>query len=229
MISSGSDGAPTLPVAACHNGGSMGWLTSRLYDRLMGPAEEVCLRRWRREILAGLAGRVLEIGPGTGLNLPLYPPAVRQLMLAEPDRHMRARLEAKVPDAPVGAVDVVDAVASTIPEDDAAFDAVVCTFVLCSVPDQTAALAEIRRVLRPGGTLAFLEHVAAEGPSSRLRWQRRVGPVWTVLSGGCHLTRRTGDAIAAAGFEVTRSASRRIRPAPSIIGPALRGLALRPE
>lgn len=207
----------------------MGWLTSRLYDRFMRPAEEACLRRWRREILAGLGGRVLEIGPGTGLNLPLYPPAVRELVLAEPDRHMRARLEAKVAQSAVGAVDVLDAVASGIPAPDAAFDNVVCTFVLCSVPDQPAALAEIRRVLRPGGTLAFLEHVATDAPSSRIRWQRRVEPIWTLLSGGCHLTRRTGDAITAAGFRITRSASRRIRPAPSIIGPALRGLALRPE
>src|SRR3970282_1533727 len=97
------------------------------------------------------------------------------------------------------------------PAASASLDAVVCSLVLCSVPDQQAALKEIQRVLKPGGKLVFLEHVAADGKPKRLKWQRRIEPVWKHLMGNCHLTRRTEAAITAAGFTIEGIARERIR------------------
>src|SRR5204863_9861937 len=99
-------------------------------------------------------------------------------------------------------VEISDAPLDSLPFRAEEFDAVVCSLVLCSVPDQSAALSAIARVLKPGGRLLFLEHVAADGRPGRLKWQRRVEPVWKHLRGNCHLTRRTEAAMAAAGFEI---------------------------
>jgi ubiquinone/menaquinone biosynthesis C-methylase UbiE len=208
----------------------MPWLLARVYDRWTARTEEACLRAWRAELLSGAAGDVLELGAGTGLNLAHYGPAVRRLVLAEPDRHMRARLAARLAASPpaAGAVEVVDAAAERLPFPDGSFDVVVSTLVLCSVGDQAAALAEARRVLRPGGELRFLEHVAATGRPERLRWQRRVEPVWRLVAGGCRLTRTTGDAIAAAGFEVGEVRRESIRKALPVVRPSVRGRARRP-
>jgi ubiquinone/menaquinone biosynthesis C-methylase UbiE len=114
-----------------------------------------------------------------------------------------------------------------LPFDDGAFDAVVSTLVLCSVPDVERALAEVRRVLRPGGKLLFLEHVAADDRPDRLAWQRRLEPLWMRISGNCHLTRRTGEAIRAAGFRVQRETRESMRKALPIVRPSVRGLAVR--
>ena len=192
------------------------------YDRFMRGSEEACLKQWRAELLKDLSGSVLEVGAGTGSTLGLYPKAVTRLVMAEPDRHMRGKLTEKVKS---GAVEVSDASLNGLPFEKDAFDAVVCFLVLCSVSDQEAALAEIRRVLKPGGQLIFLEHVAADGKPDRLKWQGRIEPVWKHLMDNCHLTRRTEAAIQAAGFELGKVQRESIRKALPIVRPSIRGAA----
>jgi len=225
-----------------------------IYDPFMRKSERACLAAWRAELLGDAAGEVLEIGAGTGANLPYYGERVTRLVLAEPDRHMRARLEARAHTRPIenrwqandsrvgGAaphpvgivgkptiLEVPAAPAADLPFADASFDAVVSTLVLCSVPDVPAALAEIRRVLRPGGTLFFLEHVAADEQPDRLAWQRRIEPFWVHVSGNCHLTRRTADAIRAAGFDIEQETRESMRKALPFVRPSVRGIARRKD
>jgi ubiquinone/menaquinone biosynthesis C-methylase UbiE len=200
----------------------MSWLMAAVYDRFMKTSEEACLGKWRAELLADLSGEVLEVGAGTGSTLSLYPKAVTRLVMAEPDPHMRRRLREKP--RPAG-VEVSDASLEKLPFDDRSFDAVVCSLVLCSVRDQKAALAQIARVLRPGGRLVFLEHVAADGKPDRLKWQGRIEPVWKHLMGNCHLTRRTEAAIVAAGLRIERIERESIRKALPIVRPSIRGVA----
>jgi ubiquinone/menaquinone biosynthesis C-methylase UbiE len=168
---------------------------------------------------------VLEIGAGTGANLPHYPRAVERLVLAEPDPHMLGRLRRKP--HPAAVRDLVTADAAALPFADASFDFVVSTLVLCSVADPAAALREIVRVLRPGGALVYLEHVAAEEPG-RLAWQRRIEPVWSAVAGSCHLTRRTGETIRDAGLVVVDERRESMRKALPIVRPSIRGLARKP-
>jgi ubiquinone/menaquinone biosynthesis C-methylase UbiE len=155
---------------------------------------------FRREMLAGLAGRVIEVGAGHGLNFPLYPSTVSEVVAVEPEAVLRRGAENAAKTAPVP-VRVVDGVAGRLPADAATFDAAVASLVLCSVSDQAAALGEMYRVLRPGGELRFYEHVVAETPRFA-KTQRLVDPIWTRMAGGCHLDRDTAAAIAAAGFEI---------------------------
>ena len=159
----------------------MPWLMAAMYDRFMRPAEEARLAAWRGELLAPLAGRVLEVGAGTGSNLRHYPRAVSHLTLTEPDRAMRRRLERKVAAGVAAPVEVHDARLPRLPFESGAFDAAVTTLVLCSVPDLEPALGELRRLIRPGGTLVFLEHVASDRPAPR-RWQFLPPVVLSVLS-----------------------------------------------
>jgi ubiquinone/menaquinone biosynthesis C-methylase UbiE len=200
------------------------WLLATVYDWSMREVERACLAQWRAEIVAPLAGDVLEVGAGTGLTLRHYPPAVMRLVVAEPDRHMRARLAQRAAESG-RAVEVSDAGLEKLPWPEASFDAVVSTLVLCTVPDVPRALAEIHRVLRPGGVLAFLEHVAADEGSARFRWQRRFEPLWKRLTAGCHLTRRTAAAITEAGFEHVRLTEDGMRKAMPLVRPVIRGLA----
>lgn len=169
-----------------------------LYD-LMGASME---RRWmgdrRRRLLAGARGAVLEIGGGTGANLVHYRD-VDRVTIAEPDPFMRSRIGPKLEDARVP-VEVSAAGAEALPFPGGSFDTVVSTLVLCTVPDQAAALDEVRRILRPGGRLLFIEHVRAAGSMSR--WQDRLEPLWRRLFGGCHPNRDTVAAIEEAGFEI---------------------------
>jgi ubiquinone/menaquinone biosynthesis C-methylase UbiE len=198
----------------------MSWLMAAVYDRFMRVSEEACLGRWRAELLRDLSGEVLEVGAGTGSTLGLYPKAVTRLVMAEPDPHMRHKLLEKR-----GTIEVSDAAAEKLPFENESFDAVVCSLVLCSVRDQKAALAEIARVLKPGGKLVFLEHVAANGKPDRLKWQGRIEPVWKHLMGNCHLTRRTEAAIAAAGLDIESIQRESIRKALPIVRPSIRGVA----
>ena len=198
----------------------MSWLMAAVYDRFIRVSEEACLGKWRAELLRDLAGEVLEVGAGTSSTLGLYPKAVTRLVMCEPDPHMRRKLMEKR-----GTIEVSDAAAEKLPFENESFDAVVCSLVLCSVRDQKAALAEIARVLKPGGKLVFLEHVAADGKPDRLKWQGRIEPVWKHLMGNCHLTRRTEAAIAAAGLDIESIQRESIRKALPIVRPSIRGVA----
>jgi len=201
-----------------------------LYDRFMAESEVACLADWRRALLADLTGDVLEIGAGTGANLPHYPDGLRSLTLTEPDPHMRQRLVLAVSqgvERPF-TVEISDAAATALPVPDASRDAVVCTLVLCTVPDPQAVLREVVRILRPGGRFVYLEHVAAWDDPGRLRWQRALEPAWRILADGCHLTRRTGEHIREAGLVVDSEQRESMRKALPWVRPSLRGVARRP-
>lgn len=199
-------------------------LLAPLYDRLTRGSEEACVADWRAELLGGLRGDVIEVGAGTGANLRHYGSGVSRLVLAEPDRHMRRRLQRTLAGARAP-VELIDSPAERLPLPDASFDAVVCTLVLCSVNDPDQALAEYQRVLRPGGQLVFIEHVAAHDNPGRLRWQRRVEPLWKRAFGNCHLTRDTAAAIERAGFEIDELQRQSMRKANPVVRPTIRGRA----
>jgi SAM-dependent methyltransferase len=164
-----------------------------LYDPLVAGAERAGLAAARRDLLAGARGRVLELGAGTGLNVPHYPRDL-DVVLTEPDRAMVTKLRKK-------GADVTVASADALPFADASFDTVVSTLVFCTVPDVPRALREVRRVLRPGGRLLFLEHVRAE-PGTRLeRWQDRLERPWRALACGCRCNRDFLATLRAAGFD----------------------------
>lgn len=174
------------------------------------------MREHRIELLAGLSGRVIEVGAGNGLNFAHYPEGVTEVVAIEPERHLRerARREAQRAGVPVH---VVDGVADALVEPDGSFDAAVASLVLCSVPDQGAALAELARVLRPGGELRFYEHVVSRGgPRRAVQHRLDAWRIWPTLVGGCHVSRDTGAAIEAAGFYVERC--RRLRFPPGLLG-----------
>jgi ubiquinone/menaquinone biosynthesis C-methylase UbiE len=156
----------------------------------------------RDEALAPATGRVIEVGAGHGENFARYPAAVTEVLAVEPEPYLRGRAHEAAAAAAVP-VRVVDGHAGELPAGDGEFDTAVASLVLCSVPDQAVALAEIRRVLKPGGRLLFYEHVVAASPKLA-RWQRRMNPVWTRMAGGCNLHRDTAAAIAGAGFEIER-------------------------
>jgi len=198
-----------------------------IYDRFMQGAEEACLARWRAELLGGLEGEVLEIGAGTGASLPHYSAGVTRLTLTEPDRHMRGKLEAAVRSGNQRPTTILDTPLPGLPLEDGSCDAVVSILVLCSVPDLDAGLADLHRVLRPGGSLVFLEHVAAEGRPDRLKWQRRLEPIWKRVAGGCHLTHRTEDAIRRAGFIIEEIQRESMRKSHKLVRASVRGIARR--
>lgn len=206
----------------------MNRIVAAIYDRAMAGVEQGGLFQWRRELLCGLDGRVLEVGAGTGANVDLYPPAVTELVLAEPDRHMRRRLAARAArlHRPSG---VIAAAAEHLPYPDGHFDAVVSTLVLCSVEDPATAVSELRRVLRPGGRLVVIEHVRAQPGSRRARWQRWLEPAWKHVAGNCHLTRDTAATLAAAGFDLTPLVAESMRKAPPIVRPTIRGVVGAPH
>lgn len=212
----------------------MAWLLAPIYDRMVASTEEACFQAWRADLLADLHGDVLELGAGTGANVAHYPPAVDRVVFTEPDAGMRRQLVDKLDalrsDGRFGPTSshVLTDTADHLSFGDATFDAVVATLVLCTVPDPDAALAEVRRVLKPGGRLVFLEHVAADDKPDRLKWQRRIDPVWRRVVGGCRLTRRTADAIERAGFTIetlTRESARKAMP---LVRPTIRGTARTP-
>lgn len=162
--------------------------------------EEAGVAEHRRRLLAGLVGRVVEIGAGNGLNFAHYPDTVTEVIAVEPESYLRCRAELAAQKARVK-VSVVEGEAESLPLGDASVDAAVTSLVLCSVGDPSAALSEIRRVLQPGGELRFYEHVRAS--DARLaRLQRLVDPIWSRFAGGCRLTRNTLEAVKAAGFIV---------------------------
>ena len=165
----------------------------------MSAREPESLRRLRRENLAGLTGRVLEVGAGTGTNFALYPAAVTEVVAVEPERRLAALAARAAADAAVPVTLTADTVERF--DDGEPFDAVVCSLVLCSVEDPDAVAAQLYSVLRPGGELRYLEHVAGTGARARLQ---RVADatVWPRLAGNCHTHRHTEQTLRAAGFRV---------------------------
>jgi len=200
-----------------------GRMFSAFYDRGFKATEEAGLRDMRRELLSRARGRVVELGAGTGLNLDLYPDSVEDLTLSEPDPHMTRQLRGKVAEFP-RPVDVIEASAEELPFADGSVDTVVVTLVLCTVPDQAAALREVHRILKSDGQLLFLEHVRANDPSLA-KWQDRLEAPWRFLGDGCHCNRDTVSAISAAGFDLGDVESDELPKAPPIVRPLVRGSA----
>jgi ubiquinone/menaquinone biosynthesis C-methylase UbiE len=177
---------------------------ARFYAKIAGPAlEKAGVSEYRNRLLAGLSGQVIEIGAGNGLNFPHYPAEVRRLLAVEPEPRLRALAEDNAGTVPLD-IEVADGRAERLPAEDASFDAAVVCLTLCSVTDQAAALAEIHRVLRPGGQLRFFEHVRAESASMRSVQRIADATFWPLLAGGCHTGRDTQAAITAAGFTTTQ-------------------------
>lgn len=201
---------------------------ARIYQRVSGAAEAKGAGEHRDELLAGLGGRVIEVGAGNGLNFGHYPSAVNEVVAVEPEAYLRARAEEQAATAPVP-VRVVDGVADDLPAEDGTFDAGIASLVLCSVPDQATALAELHRVIRPDGELRFYEHVAAH-ETGLARAQRAADIVWPLLAGGCHTSRNTAAAIERAGFVIEACRRFPFRPFPGevLTAPRILGRARRP-
>ena len=175
------------------------WLLPRLIDLAM---RSRMVRAERARLLPLASGRVLEVGIGSGLNLPFYGPSVRMLLGLDPSLELW-RLGARRRRRPSFPVHFLQGSAEAIPAASASVDTVVSTWMLCSVADPAAALAEMKRVLGPAGQLLFIEHGRSPDPSV-LGWQNRLNPLWRRLGGGCNLNRDIGDLIAAAGFFIAR-------------------------
>lgn len=197
-----------------------------IYDRLNAAAERTFLRPVREEVAGKARGRVLEIGCGTGASFPYYRGTVTELVATEPDPHMLARARTRA--AAVGrTIDLRQAPAEALPFDDRSFDTVVSTLVLCTVRDPARALAEVKRVLRPGGELRFYEHVRHDHALGALS-QDLVTPLWRRCFAGCEPNRDTARLIREAGFEIVEL--ERTTPVPPIpplyfIRPQIRGVA----
>ena len=192
-------------------------LFAAFYDKSLAATEEAGLREKRRTLLAEVSGRTLEIGAGTGLNVELYPEG-SDVVFTEPEEPMAKRLRER------SGAEVVAAGADRLPFDDASFDTVVSTLVLCTVPDQSSALQEIRRVLKPDGRLLFLEHVRSEDAGTA-KWQDRLTPVWRFVGRGCHPNRDTAAAMRNAGYTLERLDRDRLPKAPPIVKPLIAGVA----
>jgi len=174
-------------------------LMAHFYDRALQRTEQLCLRAWRAELLMKASGETLEIGAGTGANLPHYPDHCR-VLLSEPDRHMRRQLARKIHHHGAIQVELHHWPAEAISLPDASLDTIVSTLVLCSVENLQHCVQDLFRLLRPGGQLLFIEHVQAV--NQRLaHWQRCLTPLWKYCCGNCHLDRDTTGALSEAGFQ----------------------------
>jgi SAM-dependent methyltransferase len=174
-------------------------LFARWYPDAAARLEARGLAALRARLLAPLEGRVLELGCGFGANFPHYPDAVTELIAVEPEERLRDLARERADELGLK-VTVIEGTAEALPVETASFDAVVATAVLCSVDDQAAALAEIARVLKPGGALVGFEHVGSPGRARRFGEKALDAVLWTHLNGGCHLSRDTLGAIRHAGF-----------------------------
>jgi SAM-dependent methyltransferase len=215
---------------------------ARFYDRALKATEESGLGEMRAALLAGAQGRVVEIGAGTGVNVDLYGGEMEDLTLVEPDPHMAARLRERLAGAPgshegvAGRDDVADgaapaprrlveAPAEALPFADDTFDTGVATLVLCTVPDPAAAVAELARVLKPGGRLLFIEHVRSDDPD-RARWQDRLEKPWRFMADGCYCNRDTEAMLGASAFRVEALDHGKMPKAMPIVRPLISGSAV---
>ena len=187
-------------------------LFARLWS-VMSRHEPAEIRRHRDELLAGLSGRVLEVGAGAGSNFAHYPATVDEVVAVEPEPYLRERARAAAVRADVR-IDVVDGIADRLPAGDASVDFAVACLVLCTVPDQASALAELRRVLRPGGELRYYEHVRSDRTLVALSQRAVDRTFWPRAFGGCHTARDTTAAIEAAGFELEAPRRMWVNPVP---------------
>lgn len=169
----------------------------RMVDKMCGAGD---MARWRAKAMTGLAGTVVEIGFGSGLNVSVYPPEVTKVFAVEPATVARRLAEARISASPTE-VEHIGLHGEALPLDDDSCDAALSTFTLCTIPGVEQAIAEVARVLKPGARFHFLEHGLApdEGVA---RWQRRIEPVQKKVAGGCHLTRDAVELLDAAGFRV---------------------------
>jgi ubiquinone/menaquinone biosynthesis C-methylase UbiE len=214
----------SLAARAYH--ATWGRMFAAVYDRMGAATEEAGLRDLRAGLLAGARGRTLELGAGTGLNLEHYPEAVTELVLTEPFGPMAQRLRERTADS-AREVQVVEAAAGALPFADASFDTVVATLVLCTVEDVPGVLAEIDRVLAPGGRFLFCEHVRSSDPAvarKQDRWERP----WQFVGHGCHPNRDTVAAIASSPLELGAVRDERLPKAPQIVRPLAIGTAGKP-
>jgi ubiquinone/menaquinone biosynthesis C-methylase UbiE len=171
------------------------------------------LMPFRRRVIGAAEGKVLEVGIGSGLNLPLYRPPVRSVIGVEPSPELLRMARRRATAAPVP-VEIHEASAETLPFDDYSMDTVVMTWTLCTIADAPRALAEIRRVLKPGGALLFVEHGRAP-ELSVARWQDRLDPLWSRIAGGCHLSRKMDDLISGSGFRIDSLVNARLSGPPT--------------
>lgn len=195
-----------------------------LYDKSLAATEAAGLADRRRELLGEASGKVIEIGAGTGLNLDYFSGDIERLVLTEPSAAMAAKLREKVT-ASGRAADVIEAPAEKLPFEDGEFDYAAATLVLCTVPDPAASLAEIRRVLKPGGKLLLLEHVRSDDPASA-KWQDRLETPWRWFGNGCHCNRDTEALVTDAGFRFDTLEHGRVNKAPALVRPLIQGRAV---
>lgn len=174
------------------------WVFPPLLDLAMRQSQ---LEKYRREVVAAASGRVLEIGVGSGLNFPFYGEQVEIVIGIDPSPRLLAMASRRAEGARVRA-ELIQASATAIPLADNTIDTIVMTWTLCSIPDPPTALREMRRVLKPGGRLMFVEHGLSPEPRVE-SWQHRLSPIWRKVAGGCHLDRKVDDLVRAAGFDLT--------------------------
>ena len=194
-----------------------------VYDPFLWVSERVGMRAHRQELLRHVRGRTVELGSGTGLNLPHYPDDLDELFLTEPDTAMAARLKRKLRHSGRSAR-VLGVSAERLPFDDGSIDTVVSTLVLCTVDAPDLALREIARVLRPDGQLLFIEHVRSDSPRLAA-WQDRLAGPWQRFAEGCRCNRATVELIAASELEVEQVRSTTWRAMPAIVAPLVAGRA----
>jgi ubiquinone/menaquinone biosynthesis C-methylase UbiE len=211
------------PAQTVHGEHRWDFVFAALYDRIMRRGEERGMGRCRGELVANARGRTLEIGTGTGANIPYYPDDLEELILAEPFEPMRRRMQHKLSESGKSAR-TLSAPAEAIPLEDESIDTVVSTLVLCTVDFPDRVLSEVARVLRPGGQLLFIEHVRSHSPRVS-RWQDRLETPWRHFGAGCRCNRDTIASIAAAGFS-SEHEDRHWKGMPPIVAPLVIGRAV---